>query len=296
MTEVVFVCDEGAGVGLGHRRRCEAVAYELALLGIDSVIVPSMQGIVAAPVVVVDSYRARADDRRWIVPDHVVAIDDLDRDLAVDIVVLPAPAAICARHSKAKVVLAGASYSLVDPMLRALDVSQDFEAAGRSARVVVTMGAADHEGVGQIIARRCAERCPDAAVQLVVGPWGDQSTPPGVQPVWCDVGLGDLLAQADVVVTAAGVTLLESLTLGRPTIAVATAANQVANIDAVRAAGAAWAESAVSACDAVAALLADPAARSRLSQRGRALIDGRGAQRVAASVAKLCTTRSAVGT
>ena len=52
MTEVVFVCDEGAGVGLGHRRRCEAVARELQRHGIDSAIVPAMNGIVAAPVVV----------------------------------------------------------------------------------------------------------------------------------------------------------------------------------------------------------------------------------------------------
>ena len=294
MTEVVFVCDEGAGVGLGHRRRCEAVARELQRHGIDSAIVPAMNGIVAAPVVVVDSYRVRADDRRWFVPDHVVAIDDLDRDLAVDVAVLPAPAAIAAKYHNATLVLAGAAYSIVDSSLRDVATPEDFGVVGRAPRVVVTMGGADHDGVGQFIARRCAQRLPNAVVQLVVGPWGDQSTPRGVESVWCPDGLSAVLAHADVVVTAGGVSLLESLALGRPTVVLTTAENQTSNVDAVVAAGAAIAAQRLTAHEAVLALLDDPARRSKLSRQSRALIDGRGAQRVAAAVANLCTAHSAV--
>lgn len=295
MTEVVFVCDEGVGVGLGHRRRCEAVASELQLVGLDSVIVASMKGIVAAPVVVVDSYRVRADDRRWFVPDQVIAIDDLDRDLAVDVVVLPAPGARAATYRNATVVLAGAAYSIVDPGLRGIVGCDDVETAYRPARIVVTMGAADHDGVGQVVARRCAASMPNAIVQLVVGPWGDQSIPPGVEPVWCTNGLGAVLAHADVVVTAGGVTLLESLALGRPTVAIVTADNQVANVNAVLQAGAALGAQRLNANDAVAAILGDIAIQKRLQQAGRSLIDGRGAQRVAASVATLCTAKSVTG-
>ena len=35
----ILVCDEGPGVGLGHRRRCEAIAGELRRVGFSPAIV-----------------------------------------------------------------------------------------------------------------------------------------------------------------------------------------------------------------------------------------------------------------
>ena len=66
----------------------------------------------------VDSYRVRADDRSRVRADLVIAIDDLERDLAVDLVIDPDPGADARVHSTAAAVVAGAPYALVDPGLR----------------------------------------------------------------------------------------------------------------------------------------------------------------------------------
>ena len=49
MTPVLLVCDEGPGAGLGHRRRCEAIATALRAQGIAAAVVPSGAGVFAAP-------------------------------------------------------------------------------------------------------------------------------------------------------------------------------------------------------------------------------------------------------
>ena len=90
-TEVLLCCDEGPGAGLGHRARCEAIARALCALGERAIVIATGDSPVAAPVIVVDSYRLRADDRHHFVPDVVVAIDDLERDMAVDCIVAPSP-------------------------------------------------------------------------------------------------------------------------------------------------------------------------------------------------------------
>ena len=283
---IVFVCDEGPGIGLGHRRRCEAIAFELSALGFAPAIVASGRGIIAAPVVVVDSYKFRADDRARFVPDVVVAIDDLHRDLDVDVLVCPAPMAgvlaavdITAR----RVLLAGSQYCLIDPALarmRAAAITECVET------ILVTMGAADAMGLGADIAGDLARSLPNAEVKLVIGPWGSQTVPAGVVAVCAPKSLASGLATADVVVTAGGVTLLEALALGRPTIAIATADNQLDNIAACTAASAAIFCDAAGVLAQVSALCGDLDTRHGLSNAARALIDGRGAQRVAAAIVK----------
>ena len=283
---VVLVCDEGPGIGLGHRRRCEAIATELRALGFAPAIVTSGRGIIAAPVVVVDSYKFRADDRARFVPDVVVAIDDLHRDLDVDVLVCPAPTAhamgafdITAR----RVLLAGSRYCVIDPALARVPAAAITE---RVETILVTMGAADAMGLGAEIAGDLARRLPDAEIKLVIGPWGSQTVPAGVVAVCAPKSLASELANADVVVTAGGVTLLEALALGRPTIAIATADNQLDNVAACAAAGAAISCDVAGVSAQVSVLCGDSDTRHRLSNAARALVDGRGAQRVAAAIAK----------
>ncbi len=283
MMPVILVCDEGPAVGLGHRRRCEAIASALREYGFESAIVASTRGVVAAPVIIVDSYRVRADDRSRFVPDVVVAIDDLGRDLAVDLVVLPAPGASGSSYRNARDVLAGAAYSLVN---LAAPARERTIGDGR-LRVLVTMGASDSAGIGQRIASEIAAAAPRLLTQLVLGPWGDTATPSGVVRIDGSRGIEDALSTADVVVTAGGVTLLESLALGRPTIVVETAANQRSNISSVIAAGAAMHCDVGSAALGAIALVGDSSARNSLALRGPQLIDGRGASRVAQAIAAL---------
>src|SRR3954468_16384610 len=177
---ILLFCDEGPGVGLGHRARCEAIARALGRRGLDTAVLPTNGGIVAAPVIVVDSYLWDADDRHHFVPDVVIAIDDLERDLAVDCVVAPSPGARADVYTKAARVLAGASYALVDGSGAGSPLALA-SVSGEVSSVLEVTSAADVDGVGARIARELHAARPDAMVQLVIGPWGCTDLPNGVE-------------------------------------------------------------------------------------------------------------------
>jgi len=284
--------DEGSGVGLGHRRRMEALGAELTIRGHDCVFVAldaTSTAAVSADVAVVDSYRVRADDAMFARAGVVSAVDDLARDLAVGLVVDPSPGAIGAAHRRARRVLAGAAYALVPELDAAIS-----EAAVEQpvARVLVTVGAADTEGIGARIARTLAECALTAdghpvEIRLVVGPWGASEVPDRVVPVYAPDGLGRELACASVVVTAGGVTLLESCRVGRPIVALALADNQRQAVYGLEHLDAVVAATPDSVVDAVRSLIADQERRSALSRAARAAIDGKGPARVADTLEQL---------
>jgi spore coat polysaccharide biosynthesis predicted glycosyltransferase SpsG len=289
---VFLLFDEGPGAGLGHRRRMEALGGELASRGHDCVGVSlstTVEANIAADAVVVDSYRMRADAASFARARVVVAVDDLARDLAVDLVVDPSPGAIGAAHRRARRVLAGAAYALVpeaggDVLEAAID--------GPVERVVVTTGAADAAGVGAHIAGALATRGLGAGgrpveIRLVVGPWGSYDVPPGVTPVYAPEGLAGELAAASVVVTAGGVSLLESCRLGRPVVALALADNQRQAVFGLEREGAIVVATPDTVADSVQALIDDQPRRRALSAAARAAIDGKGAARIADTIEQL---------
>ena len=102
--------------------------------------------------------------------------------------------------------------------------------------------------------------------------------------------LADLMTRASLAVTAAGSTCWELACLGIPMITVVAAANQMPVARTLRAAGVG--ESAGEVDDEfdarlrerVVGLLADGARRRRMAARGRGLVDGRGAARVARAI------------
>ena len=99
----------------------------------------------------------------------IAAVDDLARDLAVDLVVDPSPGALGAAHRRARRVLAGAAYALVpppDPGVREVAV------AAPVARMLVTTGAADAAGHRRAARRRARVAPARCRVRLVVGPVG----------------------------------------------------------------------------------------------------------------------------
>ena len=98
------------------------------------------------------------------------------------------------------------------------------------------------------------------------------------------------MAWADLAISAAGSTCWELACIGVPAIVIAVADNQRDIARGVDEAGTArnlgWWES-VGAADIAAAvdgLVHDAAARRAMRRRGRALVDGRGAERVVAAV------------
>lgn len=101
----------------------------------------------------------------------------------------------------------------------------------------------------------------------------------------------ELMAWADVAVSAAGTTMLELAFIGVPTILVTVADNQRSNARACEKLGLAQDlgdlahVSAVQLAAAVRELIVEPQRRLRMTRNGRAIVDGLGAERVAARLA-----------
>ncbi len=270
--------DSGPDAGMGHLSRLQALGAALSRFGTTTDLVPAETPGVEADVVVVDSYRHRADDRERFRGRLVAAVDDLYRDLATDVVVDPSPGADAAAHRAAPCVLAGPSFALLDPALAGL-VTRPVD--GPVVVALVATGAADHAGTGAHMAMALVDLLPGVHVQLAIGKWAASEAPPGVAPIRSETGLGTALADADLVITAAGVTLLEALALGRPTIAVVLAENQRRAAQGAEAAGACGAATAADAPMLAAELATALPRRQELSAAARCLVDGRGAERVA---------------
>lgn len=280
---VVLYFDDGPAVGWGHRRRMEALARALNQLGVDTECLPVRCHHADDPRVrVVDSYLVRADDERFM-GAPVVAIDDLDRDLAVDLVVHPAP--LQSRHpgQSAAIVLHGFQYSLLVPV-----TDEPTTTPPSSAVVLVTLGASDTVGWGAAIASLIADKIDDVFVMHAPGRWSTRCDSSDVMTIDPEVGLGNHLVDSTVVVTAGGVTMLESLALGKPTVVVTTADNQVPAVSAI-----AEAEAAIvvpmqsgpgSVVEHVSELLNDEQLRDLLSHRAAGLVDFGGANRVANAI------------
>jgi spore coat polysaccharide biosynthesis predicted glycosyltransferase SpsG len=283
VTKAALAFDAGPGAGMGHQRRMQALATSLAALGATTELVPAEQPA-KGDVVVVDSYRYRADDQDRFQGRVLVGVDDLGRDLAADVVVDPSPGATTVAHRAARQVLAGPMYALVDPDLAKLQVRP----VGTDVDVVlVTTGGADDAGIGAAMAAELAGLLPGVLVRLAVGPWGSDAVPEGVELIRAVDGLGPALAGADVVVTAGGVTLLEALVLARPTVAVVLADNQRPAAEGAAAASAVVLSDPAGAAAAAAALTGDAVRRQALAQAARTLVDGQGARRVAETVLAL---------
>jgi spore coat polysaccharide biosynthesis predicted glycosyltransferase SpsG len=280
--KIVLAFDEGPGIGLGHRRRVEGLAHELDVVGFDVEMHVLGADAVVGDTVLVDSYRVRADDRSRVRADLVIAIDDIERDLAVDFVIDPDPGADARVHSSAAAVVAGAPYALVDPALRVVRCAPIREVV---RQVLVTTGGSDADGYGSRVASALADALPGTRIRQVIGPWGLGTEDTRVDAVHAPDGLGAELAGADIVVTAGGVTMLEACCLGRPVVAFSIARGQSRALSGAAHVGAVVAADVGSAAEVAARLATDINARSRLATTARVLVDGQGAARVAAVIA-----------
>jgi spore coat polysaccharide biosynthesis predicted glycosyltransferase SpsG len=279
---IVCAFSEGPGIGLGHRRRVEGLARQLVALGLSVEARVLGDEAVTGEIVLVDSYRVRADDRTRFRADLVIAIDDLERDLAVDLVVDPDPGADARVHAATAVVVAGAPYALVDAGLRSLTrapIGPDV------TRVLVTTGGTDSDGVGARVAVELAGALPAVRVRHVVGPWGRSAEDTRVESVVAPAGLGPEIAAADIVVTAGGVSMLEACCLARPVVAFSIAAGQDRSLAGAAHVGAVLVADVASAASLAQELAHDHADRRRLSRAAQTLVDGQGSARVAAIIA-----------
>ena len=311
----VFVTEASPEVGLGHLRRCEALATALRRRGATSRFLVDGEAAVAGPEVVplawtrdpalacaavaesrddaaiVDSYRATPElfERLRAVAGCVVAIDDVaDRRLPIHLVVNGSFGATHLRYRGAPDTrfLLGSEYALLDP---AFGEAPNRVPAEAVRRVLVTLGGGV---VGEPLARVIAavrRTLPSATIDLALGPLSDDDA--GAQEaVTLHRGLRSLrglMLQSDLAVTGVGMTVYESLAAGTPVIGVCLADNQRPNIDALSRAGL-IVSAEPSLEDAIRYLATDSALRRRMSGEGRRRVDGSGAERVADEIVRLC--------
>jgi spore coat polysaccharide biosynthesis predicted glycosyltransferase SpsG len=317
---VAFVTEASLAVGLGHLRRCQALAAALRRHGalvrfvidgspealepegirLDWVRAPALACAAVAEsradVAVVDSYRAAPEflERLRSVVGWVVAIDDLaDRPLPVHLVVNGAFEAERLRYRGAADTrfLLGIEYALLGPAFGAPPARRP---EGRVTRVLVTLGGG---AVGEslaVVVEAVRRAVPSATIDLALGPLSDDAAG-ALEGVTIHRGLPslrDLMLRADLAVTAGGMTVYECLASGTPIVGVCLAANQRPNIDALGRAGL-IVSGEPSVEDAVRLAAGDPALRRRMSVEGRRRVDGRGAERVAAEIMRTCAAAGA---
>ncbi|MCZ2111795.1 MAG: hypothetical protein LC118_19930 [Dehalococcoidia bacterium] len=138
-----------------------------------------------------------------------------------------------------------------------------------------------------------AERASSGVAAKVLhapGPWSVAATGALVEVLPRDVALMPVLSTSSVVVCAGGVTMLESMMCGRPTLALETATNQRRAVVGATVAGAVVTSDVADpslVASAAAELLADADRSQRLARAAQRLVDGRGADRVAVAIDEL---------
>jgi spore coat polysaccharide biosynthesis predicted glycosyltransferase SpsG len=315
---VVLRADGGREAGLGHQRRCRALAAALAPWAEVRIVVEAEPGLASAlaaardlgaAALVVDSYhvapealaRARGAVR------VTVRVDDTGRfPIPADLVVSPATGLSPPAAPGATRYLLGPRFALLEP---AFGADPARASRGDVRRVLVVLGGATQAALMAAVARAVRAALATAAVDVVVGPVGDAAD--AVARALAGVGgvtvhaapesLRPLMLAADLAVSGGGVTALELAATATPTVAVRLSENQRRNLDGLERAGAVVpagdaADPGLAAAveAAVAALARDPARRRRLGEQGRDLVDGRGVTRVADELRALVTAPAAI--
>jgi UDP-2,4-diacetamido-2,4,6-trideoxy-beta-L-altropyranose hydrolase len=231
----------------------------------------------------------------------VVVVDDLaDRELPVDLVVNGSIDAttLAYRAEKTTRFLLGPQYIL----LRSEFAEEPKRTIAEQVRhVLVTIGGGDPQQLTPKLVRWVADIFKDVSVEVVIGPMFDNQNLPSAElaaTVYSNPqNIRSIMLSADLTLCGGGQTTYELAATGTPAVAIRLGDNQTQNLAGLHSAGAlVWAGDAHDADleaktkRALATLAGDPAQRAALSQRGRALVDGQGATRVAHAILDLRTT------
>jgi spore coat polysaccharide biosynthesis predicted glycosyltransferase SpsG len=325
MRPVLLVPHCGLAIGFGHHERMLALAEALRARGVEAVLSvpashsPSIERARARDVTIApgDSdpcHRALATAAdlgasacvldgyvfppgfqsrlRQICP--VVVVDDLgaaaDCDLAVNPSVVPIPA-----PSGARQFLGAPDHALLSSADRSARTER-LDHTPESDRVIVSAGATDASGLALHIASRIINAGAPIHVILVAGPETLLTDVPyGIEVIRQPRSLSALLCSSSVYVGAAGVTSVQAACIGVPMVVVPTVENQRSQARALADASCAvMVTDGDEAARVALTLLADTPRRHAMSQAGRALVDGRGSDRVAGAILALAAAQSAV--
>lgn len=327
VTPRALLCaDCGSGAGLGHLERMLALADALRPALESVVLVPDGDqalrqrvadrghAVIAAPgdtatrvgsivdtaqsfaTVVLDGYVFDvALQRRLRARTPLVVVDDLQLPAECDIAVNPSPGGEELRPSGAATFLGGATYALIRQAV--VDARQVALRGGREPRtVLVSTGATDLAGIGRAVAGDLLARDETVEVIRVIGPDSGGAVQDGRERerlLLAPPDLADVLAAATVYAGAAGTTAVQAACVGTPAVITAAVPNQTAQADALARAGCAVLTDTALMGVACLTLLDDPETRAVMAARGRALVDGQGASRVAEAIHTLVAARAA---
>lgn len=323
--EALLVPDCGPGTGLGHLERMLALGDALGAAGMRcTVAVPDgdaalrqrvsvrghscveLRGEVAEramagsralspDVVVVDAYGVPVAVQSGLRQQCTLAVvDDLQNDCDCDLAVNPSPGGKTMRPHGAAAFLGGAAYSPLSSAYLQARAQRDQRGAD-DRTVLLSTGATALGGLGARVAGELLERDARIRVLAVAGPEVDAAalpSDPRLELLVAPPTLAPALARATVYAGAAGQTSLQAACVGVPAVLVAAVDNQRAQAGALEAAGCAMRATAETAAAAAVGLLDDSDRLADMARRGRELIDGRGAQRVADAVLALVAGRT----
>lgn len=254
----------------------------------------------APDVLVLDQYGSVPawEQAAWEAGLKLLVMDDLDAASRADVIVRPhgGPAA-----AGGAIVLRGPAFLPLSPEIVRLASTVPHERGAR-LRLNICFGGSDPTGETAKALEAVAELA-DLDIDVVIGPGArlypalneDAARLPHVtlHRAPAQAELASLVASADLALGAGGVMLWERMCLGVPSLVICVADNQRPQIDSMAAAGAIrflGDHASVTAGDmarGVRSLASDHAARTNMAAAARALVDGRGALRLAAWVTAL---------
>ena len=286
MTTLLLRADAAPDVGVGHLSRCVAMATAARARGWDVALWGTVTAggwllgdlrVVAAPepsdVLLVDHYGLPQ-----VPPEPLlVSIEDgrfgrRRADIVVDanLYTSDRPA------DGTPTVLRGPAYAPLRAEIREARTGRRPEVSTPPKVVVVMGGGAAPTAVSAAVEALRATNVPASVTAISAQPI------PGVEVIPPTPALPTLLAAADLVVSAAGVTLLELCCIGTPTALVRIADNQKAGYEAAvtRGLAAGLGTDPRDHIEALRALLLTPEHRKALSTKAMTTVDGHGADRI----------------
>ena len=293
--EIVFLINDDAAM----RREVAALGFEAEPIATarDPHATIRRCKTLRAQVVVVDSYRFSAAWFQELMGAgwRILAIDDLqERKFPEDVTVVnctPGAWPLAPRTFRPHDLL-GPAYALLRPEF-AKPVTRRLNHPVE--RLLITIGGGDSHGLTPRLIdwTRCA--LGPIRIDVVIGPLFDQKIVgrlnghrDGVTCHHQPLNIRDVMLSADLAISGGGQTTYELAATGTPAIAVRLADNQTQNLKGFESAGAmVWAGDATDRrlqdkiSDELKTLAQDVAERRRLGARGREMVDGRGANRVA---------------
>lgn len=250
---------------------------------------------------VVDGYQFSGEYRAALkrASGRLMVIDDLGGVIEADTVLNQNPYADASLYPDVagERLLLGTRYALLQPEYASTSFADASAAKEDGARVLVAMGGGDAHNMTRTAVLGLARMEGAVEVRVLVG--GAHPDPSSVESVAVTSGytvirdrpsLIDDLTWCHVVVGAFGTSALEYACAGRPLVGVVLADNQVRLAHSLQELGAAVVVGDVASAtpraisDAVEELVTDSEAMRRMAERGRVLVDGRGARRVVSAM------------